>query len=55
MSTTVTSTDTVWAVVDRDGAIVLLCGGHDAGDVTEEWRARGYRVLPVDNIDGPSA
>lgn len=38
---------TMWAVLDRGHHVVVLLQGADAVDASEDWLARGYRVVPV--------
>jgi hypothetical protein len=47
MSTT-TSTEALWAVVDAQGRVVLICGGKDGAAAASEWVERGYTVEPVE-------
>ena len=32
------------AVLDGDGRVVVLFAGNDADDAAQEWAERGYRV-----------
>ena len=35
---------TMRAVLDGDGRVVVLFAGNDADDAAQEWAERGYRV-----------
>lgn len=37
----------LWVVLDPAGEVVMMCSGADAGEVVEDWRARGYKVVLV--------
>jgi len=47
MSELMSKTAVVWAVLDADANVVLLCSGEDAADVIEDWVERGYRAVCV--------
>jgi hypothetical protein len=38
----------MWAIVDADGRVVVLCSGADAPDFVDEWVHRGYQAVGVD-------
>jgi hypothetical protein len=44
----VTSTETLWVILDADDRVVLICGGGDAPEVAADWRDRGFRVSRLD-------
>jgi len=37
-----------WAVLDKDGGVVVLMNGEGAWAEAQEWVARGYRVTEVE-------
>jgi hypothetical protein len=41
-------TTMLWVVLDGDDRVVLICGGADAPEVAEDWVARGFRVVSLD-------
>jgi len=45
MADVMSKTAVVWAVLDADANVVLLCSGADAADVVEDWVERGYRAV----------
>jgi hypothetical protein len=36
------------AVLDSDGRVVVLFAGEDADDAAQEWAERGYRVESIE-------
>ncbi len=46
----VTARATTWVVLDASDRVVLICSGADAGELADEWRRRGYRVVGADTL-----
>jgi len=44
---TAPATTATWAVLDRQGHVVVLFGGVEAEGEAKRWRARGYRIAPL--------
>jgi hypothetical protein len=42
-----TSTETLWVVVDAHEQVVLICSGTDGAAAAAEWVERGYTVRTV--------
>ena len=37
-------TDSMWAVLDGNGRVVVVFGGGEAEAEARRWHARGYRI-----------
>ncbi|HEX2039007.1 MAG TPA: hypothetical protein VHF47_04645 [Acidimicrobiales bacterium] len=37
----------MWAVLDRNGGVVVLFGGQEAEAEARDWRGRGYRIAQL--------
>lgn len=40
-------TETLWAVLNRTGQIVVIFGGGQAETEARRWVDRGYRIAPL--------
>lgn len=49
MSTTVVAAraETLWAVLNRSGQVVVIFGGGQAETEARRWVDRGYRIAPL--------